>query len=106
MCEAPVWCLVMFDLPVKTKAERTKAIQYRQMLLDVGFTMIQLSVYVKYVTTTSGVRITAKQIKGNIPPKGKVRMLYVSDSVWAKTLVFYGKKELKAEPTPSQLTLF
>ena len=31
-----MWCLVMFDLPVKTKVERHAATVFRNMLLDMG----------------------------------------------------------------------
>ena len=44
----PVWLMVMFDLPVKTKNERKLANRYRHVLLDLGFDRMQLSVYAKY----------------------------------------------------------
>ena len=34
----PVWLMVMFDLPVKTKNERKLANRYRHVLLDLGLT--------------------------------------------------------------------
>lgn len=36
-----MWCLVMFDLPVKTKVERHAATVFRNMLLDMGYAMVQ-----------------------------------------------------------------
>ena len=44
----PMWLLVMFDLPVKTKGQRKLANGYRHSLLDMGFDRLQLSVYCKY----------------------------------------------------------
>ena len=37
--------LVMFDLPVKTKAERRSATQFRNFLVNDGYHMVQYSVY-------------------------------------------------------------
>ena len=36
--------LVMFDLPVKTKAERRNATQFRNFLVGDGYHMVQYSV--------------------------------------------------------------
>lgn len=49
-----MWCLVMFDLPVKTKRQRHAATVFRNMLLDMGYGMVQYSVYVRYTPTQSG----------------------------------------------------
>ena len=40
-----MWLQVMFDLPVNTKKQRKKATGFRNGLLDLGFEMIQFSVY-------------------------------------------------------------
>ena len=61
-----MWCLVMFDLPVKTKRQRHAATVFRNMLLDMGYGMVQYSVYVRYTPTQSGNRATVKMIKGRI----------------------------------------
>ena len=53
-----MWCLVMFDLPVKTKRQRHAATVFRNMLLDMGYGMVQYSVYVRYTPTQSGNRAT------------------------------------------------
>lgn len=62
-----MWCLVMFDLPVKTKRQRHAATVFRNMLLDMGYGMVQYSVYVRYTPTQSGNRATVKMIKDNLP---------------------------------------
>lgn len=48
MADDPMWCLVMFDLPVLTKRQRSEATRFRHFLLDEGFWMAQYSVYVRY----------------------------------------------------------
>ena len=62
-----MWCLVMFDLPVGTKTERREATQFRNLLLDMGYMMVQFSIYVRYTPTQSGNRATVRMIKGLFP---------------------------------------
>ena len=48
-----MWLVVMFDLPVATKIERKLATQFRNNLLDMGFEMMQFSVYTKFCSSKS-----------------------------------------------------
>lgn len=43
-----MWCMVMFDLPVKTTRQRREAMRFRNLLLDMGYGMVQYSVYARY----------------------------------------------------------
>lgn len=101
-----MWCLVMFDLPVKTQQQRKEATDFRNMLLDMGYSMVQFSVYVRYTPTQSGNRSTVKAIKEHLPPKGSVRILHVSDHQWSSALRFSSRKRETETETPSLLTLF
>ena len=67
-----MWCLVMFDLPVLTKKERHDAAVFRHVLQDMGYCMIQFSVYARYSPTADGNRTTVIKVKENLPPNGKV----------------------------------
>ena len=102
----PVWLLLMFDLPVKTKEQRRLASRYRTTLLDLGFNQIQLSVYAKYVINASGIRGVLIPIRNSIPPQGAVRMIKLTDDQWAGSYRFYGAQEVEVEETPTQLGLF
>lgn len=102
----PMWLLVMFDLPVKTKTQRNNANHYRHMLKDRGFDMIQLSVYCKYYLNGNASLRDMGVIKQSVPPGGYVRVLKVSDNQWAHTILFRGPQQRKAEPPPEQLTIF
>lgn len=101
-----MWCLVMFDLPVATKQQRRAATVFRNMLVDMGYMMVQFSVYARYTPTQSGNRSTVKMVKENLPPKGQVRVIHISDKQWANALRFSNHVvETKIE-TPGVLTLF
>ena len=51
-----MWILVLFDLPVTTKTERAKATHFRNALLDLGFEMVQFSVYIKLLRRSRAVQ--------------------------------------------------
>ncbi len=102
----PVWLLVMFDLPVKTKEQRRLSNSYRKLLLDLGFNQVQLSVYSKYLVNASGVRSILPWVKTNVPARGEVRMLRLTDEQWAATYRFYGPTQVDVEGKPEQLGLF
>ncbi|GGH64503.1 hypothetical protein GCM10007359_16860 [Rothia aerolata] len=101
-----MWLLVMFDLPVKSKEQRTRANQYRNLLKDRGFDMVQLSVYCKYYLNGNSSERDIGILKQNVPVNGYVRVLKVADQQWASTLLFKGPRQKKAEAPPEQLTIF
>ncbi len=102
----PVWVLLMFDLPVKTKAQRRRATQYRKMLLDLGFSQVQYSVYSKYLVNASGLRGLIPWLREGVPANGEVRVLRLTDEQWASTYRYYGPEQIPVEGRPEQLGLF
>lgn len=103
---SPVWCLVMFDLPVKTKKETTAANRFRNFLLDSGFSRSQFSVYVQYLPLASRVHVLVKQIKANLPDGGDIRIVSISDYEWSHTVRFTNKKDVPPADEPTQLLIF
>lgn len=101
-----MWCLVMFDLPVKTREQRREAMRFRNLLLDMGYSMVQFSVYARYTPTQSGNRSTVKMVKENLPLGGCVRILHVSDHQWSSALRFTNRHRETTEETPDVLQLF
>lgn len=102
----PVWCVVMFDLPVKTKQQRRAATQFRNCLQDLGFCMAQFSVYVQYLPLAARVANIVKEVKKELPSGGDIRILSVTDQQWAKAIRFSNSKQTENEETPPQLAIF
>lgn len=102
----PMWCVVMFDLPVKTAKERKEATRFRKHLLDNGFSMAQFSVYVQYLPLASRISTLVKAIKHELPRGGDVRILSVTDVQWSKTIRFSNRNEESGDDPPPQLTIF
>jgi len=96
----------MFDLPVATKQQRRAATQFRQFLLRQGFTMLQFSVYARYLESADAADEHAARIKVMLPREGEVRLLYVTDRQFGKMQVCTGKKRRPPESPPEQLMLF
>lgn len=101
-----MWSLVMFDLPVQTKAERRHATEFRELLLDLGYQRTQLSVYTRFSPSVHSVIPAINTIKGNLPEGGEVRIVSITDHQWATALRFSNAKGMKAESAPSQLAIF
>jgi len=106
MSKKPMWCLVMFDLPVATARHRREANAYRRMLLDLGFSMVQFSVYAKYTPAGLSDVTTIGQVRAGIPPQGNVRMIFLTDKQWSRTFHFSNGTPTKAEEKPEQLSIF
>lgn len=101
-----MWCLVMFDLPVKTAEQRREATRFRNCLKDLGLSMVQLSVYCQYMPRFHMAKHTVGEILGALPDQGQVRIVYVTDKQWSKALRFSNTVSIAQEEAPSQLTIF
>lgn len=103
----PVWLLVMFDLPVQTKAQQKAANQFRNLLLDLGCSRVQFSVYARYFPNASQSHRIVRNIEENISPGGAVRIMRFSDAVWSSMKRFEAEGEaVEAEEPEDQLLLF
>ena len=99
--------LVMFDLPVVTRAERRAYTVFRRFLLNDGYDMIQFSVYGRILNGNDAENKHMKRLIDNLPPEGSVRCLTVTEKQYASTKLLVGlplfqEKAVKA----NQLLLF
>lgn len=101
-----MWMVVMFDLPVVTKAERKAATGFRLTLLDLGFEMSQLSVYMRFCTSPTQVETYCKLVEGALPEGGKVNILQFTDKQYERIISFRGQARLPPYKTPDQFDLF
>jgi CRISPR-associated protein Cas2 len=102
-----MWVWVLFDLPVLTSAERKRAARFRNDLLDLGFEMVQLSVYLRHAWSKEKAESYARQIGELVPESGHVQVLFFTDKQYALSQVFHGKRRSRArEEKPAQLVLF
>jgi CRISPR-associated protein Cas2 len=84
------WLMAMFDLPVTTEQERKVATRFRNDLLDHGFLMIQFSVYARPCVNFEQLDKHLRAIEKLVPPAGNVRLLFITDEQWAKSVTIIG----------------
>jgi CRISPR-associated protein Cas2 len=101
-----MWILVMFDLPVDTKANRHAATKFRQFLLDQGFEMNQFSVYLRFCKGKEQVETYVRRIGKHLPKYGKVNILTFTDKQYENIVSFTGRSRNPAMKNPDQLALF
>lgn len=98
-----MWIIVLFDLPTDTKEARKQYSQFRKLLLDDGFTMMQYSVYMRHCASDENALVHIKRVKTDLPPDGEVRIVKITDKQFGKIEVFFGKRQRPVEQTPQQL---
>lgn len=101
-----MWVVAMFDLPMKTVDDRREYVRFRNRLLDQGFSQLQFSVYARFCASDDIAETFRGQLKAQLPPKGYVRLLSITDRQFGKMQSFHGPESVKPEKSPAQLLLF
>lgn len=101
-----MWLLALFDLPTDTKAARKAYHDFREVLLDDGFTMLQFSVYGRHCPSEENAEVHESRVKAHLPPDGEVRLLMITDKQFERMKVFYGKTRMATEKAPEQINFF
>ena len=101
-----MWVLVFFDLPTETRAERKAAARFRKDLLDDGFGMFQFSIYIRFCPSRENAAVHIKRTQNQLPKKGKVAIMQITDKQFGMIELFHGKKEVEIETPSQQLELF
>ncbi len=101
-----MWVLVLFDLPTETKTERRAASRFRKTLLDDGFAMFQFSIYLRFCASRENADVHIKRTKNQLPKKGKVCIMQITDKQFGMIELFHGQKETAPEKPSQQLELF
>jgi CRISPR-associated protein Cas2 len=101
-----LWIVTMFDLPTDTKSARKAYHDFREALLDDGFTMLQFSVYARHCPSVENSEVHEERIRICLPPDGEVRVLTITDKQFERMKVFYGKMRGPTEKAPDQISFF
>lgn len=102
-----MWIQVVFDLPVMKPEQRKAASEFRNDLLDLGFEMVQFSVYHRCCSSKEAAEVMTKRVQAALPRKGKVQVLCFTDQQFANIQTFYGKSaEKNPLKRPEQLSIF
>ncbi|PKN01430.1 MAG: CRISPR-associated endonuclease Cas2 [Elusimicrobia bacterium HGW-Elusimicrobia-1] len=78
------WLVVMFDLPTDTNEEKRKAARFRNDLLDLGYLMLQYSIYVRCAVTLDKKKHLVFELEKISPGTGSVKCLFITDAQWGQ----------------------
>ncbi|MED3641848.1 CRISPR-associated endonuclease Cas2 [Caldifermentibacillus hisashii] len=89
--------VLFFDLPMNTKEERRIYYKFRKFLVSNGFVMLQFSVYVKIFPNRISLFQYIEGLKRNLPSKGNIRIMAVTEKQYEKMLLLVGGKSIQEE---------
>ena len=105
-----MWLMVLFDLPVKTSSQRGNAARFRNFLKKDGYMRLQWSVYARVCNGQERVDKHMKRLESELPPKGNIRALQVTDRQYSSMKFLLGKPEKNSpaarQASSDQLFLF
>ena len=101
-----MWMIVMFDLPVVESAERKAVTQFRNTLLDLGFSMSQFSVYMRFCSSPAQVDTYCRRVEEALPDGGNVNIIQLTDKQYERIISFHGRAKQPDKKTPDQFDLF
>lgn len=101
-----MYLLVLFDLPVTTRAERRDAALFRRFLQGDGYDRVQLSVYARICRGRDAVETHSRRLSENLPPSGCVRLLQVTEQQYGRMKILVGKRRRQERIAVEQLLLF
>lgn len=101
-----MWIAVLFDLPVGTKTERKAASKFRLSLLDLGFEMLQFSVYFRFCAGKEQAEVYERKVEQAMPASGKVHILGITDKQYENIRTYRGRNRERSSKNPDQFALF
>jgi len=101
-----MWILVFFDLPTYTAEDRKVASTFRKNLLEEGFSMFQFSIYTRPCPSKERADVVANRIERNLPPRGKVGVMTITDKQFGLMRLYYGTASAPSPDGYEQLMLF
>lgn len=100
-----MWMMVFFDLPVTSVDQRRSANRFRSFLKREGYDMLQWSVYARVCRGKARRDKHEKRLRDNLPPKGSVRCLIITDRQYAAMSFLVGSASAQEKASSEQLLL-
>lgn len=98
--------LVFFDLPVVAEKDRKAAAKFRKFLIKDGYHMLQFSVYTRVCNGMDAVKKHEERLYDNIPKKGSIRLLTLTDIQFHSMKTLLGPKTFDDEDEMSDIMNF
>lgn len=95
--------LVCFDLPRDTKEQRRKAAEYRNRLVELGFSMKQFSLYEREVQKLTTRTRVIETLGRELPDEGSIVVYQLPDQVNDEQIEILGERAVHMTKRKSQL---
>ncbi|MET3684352.1 CRISPR-associated protein Cas2 [Alkalibacillus flavidus] len=89
--------LIMFDLPVETKAQIRTYTKFRKNLIRNGFLMMQYSIYIKSCINKEAAQGTINQVNNFLPKEGHVRAMIITEKQFEGMKILVGEEDRNIE---------
>lgn len=93
--------LVIFDKPVESKDEKTEYLKFRKYLINLGFMMIQYSVYCKFCINIDEYNKEVNKLKKFNIKYGNVRIIPITENQYQNMELLAGLKSEREEAEDS-----
>ncbi len=98
--------IICFDLPRYSKAERRQASKFRKRLIELGFSMMQFSIYERYVANYASINNILANLDEAIPDTGKIIGYQLTDEQYHQRNIILGSEiNYKPKSTPKLIYL-
>ena len=87
--------IVMFDLPTLTSKDKRNYILFRKFLIKNVYMMLQYSIYTKIAINRNAMDMHIKKLKINIPEKGLIQLLAITEKQFADMQLLLGEENSK-----------
>src|SRR6185312_6658454 len=74
-----MWLMILYDLPVAEKDQRTAATKFHTFLGDEGFERLHYSVYLRFCGSVERLETFERRVQRGLPPCGSVYALRLTD---------------------------
>jgi len=85
--------LIMFDLPVETKAQVRTYTRFRKELIKEGFLMLQYSIYIKSCINKEAALGSVRSVNRFLPRDGHVRSLIITERQYENMMILVGEED-------------
>ena len=97
--------MVFFDLPVTSKKDRKNYAKFRKYVINDGYDMLHFSVYSRITQNHDDARKHISRLCANLPPKGSVRVMQVTERQYNSMIIMVGEKTATEDfLTPADFT--
>jgi len=87
--------MVFYDLPVVSRKDRKAYARFHKFLLRDGYDMVQFSIYARICSGQDAVAKHVARLRTNLPGKGSVRSMQVTEKQFADIKVLVGERKTK-----------